>query len=177
MKAPDILAKAESHMRDRAATYDKPEGERSMARAVAAFNAIHGTDLTVAQGWHFMAVLKQVRLFTRPGYDADSLEDLTAYCALLGEEMSSEPAIPTVAERTQEDTPPEETGRPWQVGDLVYFRFAGELRRGQISELELGGQLKIRCNEEDWFLYPSLHEVKLVEEIPYADPYGQPARG
>ncbi|HET8731658.1 MAG TPA: DUF6378 domain-containing protein [Moraxellaceae bacterium] len=118
MKAPDILAKAAGHMRDRAATYDKPEGERSMARAVAAFNTIHGTSLTVEQGWHFMAVLKQVRLFTGSGYHADSLEDLVAYCALLGEEMSSEPVIPTV------DSLPEEkvvyvAKSDLQVGDVV----------------------------------------------------------
>lgn len=96
MKAPEILDKAAGHMRDRAATYDKPEGERSMTRVVAAFNAIHGTDLTVEQGWSFMAVLKHVRLFTRPGYDADSCEDMAAYIALMGEEMSGESILAAV---------------------------------------------------------------------------------
>lgn len=31
MKATDVLEKAAEHMRDRAATYDKPEGERLRA--------------------------------------------------------------------------------------------------------------------------------------------------
>ena len=86
--APAILEAAAGHMRDRAATYDNPEGERSMARAVQAFNAIAGKNLTTAEGWLFMAVLKQVRAFQNPGKPhRDSLEDLTAYAALLAEEM------------------------------------------------------------------------------------------
>lgn len=40
--APSILDAAAKHMRDRAATYDKPEGERSMAATVDAFNIITG---------------------------------------------------------------------------------------------------------------------------------------
>ena len=86
--AASILDAAAGHMRDRAATYDKPEGERSMARAVQAFNAITGHELTTAEGWEFMAVLKQVRVFQNPDKPhRDSLEDLTAYSALLAEEM------------------------------------------------------------------------------------------
>lgn len=50
MKAPEILDAASGHMRARAATYDKPEGERSMAQTVAIFNLHHGTELTEAQG-------------------------------------------------------------------------------------------------------------------------------
>ena len=88
MKATDVLEKAAKHMRDRAATYDKPEGERSMAKTVAAFNAITGKSLSVAEGWLFMAVLKQVRVFQNPARPhQDSLEDGVAYAALLAEEM------------------------------------------------------------------------------------------
>lgn len=72
-------------MRDRAATYDKPEGERSMGRAVLAFNAITGRDLTEPEGWLLLQVLKDVRLFQRPGYHADSAEDCIAYAALKAE--------------------------------------------------------------------------------------------
>ena len=99
MKAPEALEKAAQHMRDRAATYDKPEGERSMAKTVAAFNAITGQDLTTAEGWEFMAVLKQVRAFQNPAKPhVDSLEDGPAYLALLAEEMlSAEPAPFTAA--------------------------------------------------------------------------------
>lgn len=86
--APDILEAAAGHMRDRAATYDKPEGERSMAQTVAIFNLHHGTKLTEAQGWHFMQVLKDVRLFTNTANPhRDSIDDGVAYAALKGEAL------------------------------------------------------------------------------------------
>lgn len=88
--APDILSAAEKHMRDRAATYDTPGGERSMAQTVAVFNTFHGTELTEAQGWHFMQILKDVRLFTRAGYHADSAEDGVAYAGLKAEAKAKE---------------------------------------------------------------------------------------
>lgn len=90
MNATDILNKAAGHMADRAATYDKPEGERSMGRAVQAFNAITGRDLSESEGWLLLQVLKSVRLFTRPGYHADSAEDGVAYAALVAEAKSVE---------------------------------------------------------------------------------------
>ena len=83
--APDILDKAAGHMRDRASTYDSAKGERSMGKAVAMFNACHGTQLTEEQGWHLMELVKHVRYFTAPGYHADSVEDGVAYAALRGE--------------------------------------------------------------------------------------------
>lgn len=85
MKAPDLLAQAAKHMADRAATYDQPEGERSMGRAVQAFNAITGRGLTETEGWLLLQVLKDVRLFQRHGYHADSAEDCIAYAALKAE--------------------------------------------------------------------------------------------
>ena len=88
--APQLLEKAASHMRDRAATYDRPEGERSMAKTVAAFNAITGRDLTETEGWLLIQVLKDVRLFQHPGYHADSAEDGIAYSALKAESKSKE---------------------------------------------------------------------------------------
>lgn len=90
MNATDILKAAAGHMEARAATYDKPEGERSMAQTVAIFNLYHGTSLTEAQGWHFQQILKDVRLFTRPGYHADSAEDCVAYAALKAEAKANE---------------------------------------------------------------------------------------
>lgn len=87
MKADELLSKAAQHMQDRAATYDKPEGERSMGKAVQAFNAITGRDLTEPEGWLLLQVLKDVRLFQRPGYHADSAEDCIAYAALKAEAM------------------------------------------------------------------------------------------
>ena len=88
--APDLLDRAAGHMKARAATYDQPQGERSMEKTVALFNLHHGTSLTEAQGWHFMRILKDVRLFTRDGYHADSGEDGVAYQALMVEAKSKE---------------------------------------------------------------------------------------
>jgi hypothetical protein len=84
-KAAELLGRAAKHMHDRAATYDKPEGERSMGRAVAAFNAITGHTLSESEGWLLLQVLKDVRLFTRSEYHADSAEDCIAYAALKAE--------------------------------------------------------------------------------------------
>lgn len=82
--ASDILAQAEKEMADRARTYDKPEGERSMGATVEAFYAVTGHSLTEEQGWLFMALLKSVR--SQQGeYRADSYTDGAAYFALAGE--------------------------------------------------------------------------------------------
>lgn len=84
--APEFLHRAATIMEERGKQYDKPGGERSMGKTVAAFNAITGQDMTEEQGWAFMLVLKQVRFFsntTEP--HRDSLEDAIAYSALLAE--------------------------------------------------------------------------------------------
>ncbi len=83
--APALLSRAAEHMAERAKQYDKPDGERSMGRAVQAFNAITGRDLSEPEGWLLMQVLKDVRLFQRDGYHADSAEDCIAYAALKAE--------------------------------------------------------------------------------------------
>ena len=90
VNAPGLLNAAKSHMEARAAQYDKPEGERSMGRAVEAFNAITGRNLTEPEGWLLLQVLKDVRLFQRPGYHADSAEDCIASAALKGEAKARE---------------------------------------------------------------------------------------
>lgn len=74
-RAPEILAKARQHMEDRAAARDQAAGERSMARTVAAFNALTGRDLSERDGWLFMAVLKAARAFTTPTGIPDDYED------------------------------------------------------------------------------------------------------
>lgn len=88
--APQVLENAAKHIGGRADTYDQPQGERSMARTVEVFNAMHGTNLTPAQGWHFLQTLKDVRLFTRAKYHADSAEDCVAYAALKAEAKATE---------------------------------------------------------------------------------------
>lgn len=85
MKAPDILKRASDIMDERAKQYDSPKGERSMGKAVAAFNAITGHELTEANGWLLMALLKMVRDNTTAEPHEDSLHDLVAYAGLYGE--------------------------------------------------------------------------------------------
>lgn len=82
--AHEFIEAALTHMKDRAATYDKPQGERSMGAAVSAFREITGVQMTEEQGWLFMAVLKAVR--TQQGnFRSDNYEDGAAYFALAGE--------------------------------------------------------------------------------------------
>lgn len=98
MSAPDILAQAAAEMADRARTYDRPEGERSMAATVAAFAAVTGLRLTETQGWLFMVMLKAVR--SQQGlHRADSFVDGAAYFALAGEAAASA-ALSVSAEET-----------------------------------------------------------------------------
>lgn len=89
-------------MRDRASTYDKPDGERSMAATVAAFNIITGRTgdraISEADGWLVMEVLKNVRDRSRAAPHRDSLEDCIAYSALKAEARLREPEQITVQE-------------------------------------------------------------------------------
>lgn len=86
-KADEILAAAQETLRKRATTRDQAGGERSMARAVAAFNALTGHKMTTREGWLFMAVLKLARATTAGGrHNADDYVDGAAYFALAGEE-------------------------------------------------------------------------------------------
>lgn len=80
--ALSLLEAAAGHIRNRAAAYDKPQGERSMGQTVAAFNAVTGRDLSESEGWLLMELLKAVRDFTTPGGHEDSQEDRIAYAAL-----------------------------------------------------------------------------------------------
>lgn len=87
MKAHEILNQAQTEMQDRAKTYDKPAGERSMGACVAAFEAVTGLRVTVEQGWLFMCLLKAVRS-QQGAYRADNYVDLAAYAGLMGEAAS-----------------------------------------------------------------------------------------
>ena len=82
--AHEFLERGVSHMRDRAVQRDSEAGERSMARAVAAFNAQEGTNLTEAQGWRFMIQLKYAQAVNGV-FVADDYEDGAAYFGLAGE--------------------------------------------------------------------------------------------
>lgn len=89
-KAYEFLEDAASQMKDRAVQRDQASGERSMAQTVAAFNALTGKELSEAEGWEFMILLKMVR--GRQGnFRADDYVDVAAYGALLGECSSKVP--------------------------------------------------------------------------------------
>ena len=103
MEAPHVLQRAEHLIRQRGMEYDGASAdarERSMARAVSVFNELHDTGLTVAQGWSFMLILKLVRAFGAPKFHQDSVDDATAYVALMAESMAMDCSLPT--------TPPSE---------------------------------------------------------------------
>lgn len=87
--APQILRTAIGHMEERAATYDQPQGERSISKTVTMFNILTGAGLTDEQGWLFMTCLKMVRA-QQGRYRADSYEDGAAYFALAGESAAQE---------------------------------------------------------------------------------------
>ena len=64
-------------------------GERSMAKAVAIFNAWQGDTgdhLTEEEGWRFMIALKQARM-AGGKFHLDDYVDLASYSALLGEHL------------------------------------------------------------------------------------------
>lgn len=86
--AADILRKGAQHIEDRAAMRDQPQGERSMARTVSAFNALTGHNLSERDGWLFMVALKAARACTTSTGVADDYEDLAAYAALAGESVA-----------------------------------------------------------------------------------------
>lgn len=90
MKADEFLGKAQALMIERGKQYDQPNGERSMGKTIRAFNAITGRDLTEAEGWLLLQVLKDVRQWQNPDkYHADSAEDSVTYAALKAEALAS----------------------------------------------------------------------------------------
>lgn len=90
-----FLDRAKLLMKDRGQAYDKPEGERSMGKAVAAFNAITDHKLTEAEGWLLLQMLKDARQWQSPAFHADSAEDGVAYSALKSEALAREALLHT----------------------------------------------------------------------------------
>jgi len=87
--ADRYLQAAADEMADRAASRDTQDGERSMARAVSAFNALYDQALTVTEGWQFMSLLKKAR-GAQGAYREDDYVDDIAYAALAAEEAADE---------------------------------------------------------------------------------------
>lgn len=90
--AMEFMQKGLNHMDDRANEYDSPEGERSMAKTVAAFNIFTGHSLTETEGWKFMECLKMARS-CQGEFKADTYEDRSSYAALAGESHAKEAAL------------------------------------------------------------------------------------
>lgn len=109
MKAEEFLTNASDTIAQRGKQYDKPAGERSMAKTVAAFNAITGRDITESEGWLFMQVLKDVRQWQKPDYHHDSAVDCVSYSALKAESLFNSKKEPDLFA----DTPPTDN-RPKQ---------------------------------------------------------------
>ena len=59
-----------------------------MEATVTAFNAITGRDLSEAEGWLLLQLLKDVRQWQRSSFHRDSAEDSVAYAALKAEALA-----------------------------------------------------------------------------------------
>lgn len=88
--AVDYLNRAAAIMEERGRQYDQPGGERSMGKCVLAFNTITGHELTEAEGWLLLQILKDVRQWQRQGFHKDSADDCIAYAALKAEAKQKE---------------------------------------------------------------------------------------
>jgi hypothetical protein len=83
-----FLNEAVTQMNARAQLRDTAQGERTAGKIATVFNALTGHNLTEADAWTFLIVLKIVR--SRNGkFSADDYTDLSAYSALLGEHEST----------------------------------------------------------------------------------------
>ncbi|MCP1675488.1 hypothetical protein J2T57_002638 [Natronocella acetinitrilica] len=102
MNAIDYLQAAAFEMDSRAKQRDTPEGERSMAGAVRAFNALyHGQiehrlmsglpPLSETHGWELQSLLKKSRA-AQGAYHADDYVDDVGYVALAAECAAREQA-------------------------------------------------------------------------------------
>lgn len=88
--APGFLKRAADLLAERAAQYNSPQGERSMGKTVEAFNAITGRQLSEAEGWLLLQILKDVRQWKNPdAFHRDSAEDAIAYAALKAEALAA----------------------------------------------------------------------------------------
>jgi hypothetical protein len=88
MKAHEILEEASRILEERGKLRDTDDGERSMNRAVAAYNALCGTSMEgELQGWLFMCCLKLARA-TAGSPCVDDYSDLAGYASLAAECIS-----------------------------------------------------------------------------------------
>lgn len=120
MKATEFLQAAIDTQAERGKQYDSPEGERSMGRTVQAFNAITGRDLTEAEGWLLLQVLKDVRQWQNPDkYHHDSALDGVAYASLKAEALSGDYSAPAQATMPEGWTDIRAPHPPFGIGDRL----------------------------------------------------------
>lgn len=87
MQATDFLAQAAALQEERGKNYDQSGGERSADRIAAAFTAITGKEITPAEVYLLLQILKDVRQWSAPAYHHDSALDCVSYAALKAEAL------------------------------------------------------------------------------------------
>lgn len=85
--ATQIAQTSLKHIQERAVTYDSSTGERSALKTAIAFNAITGKNLSEAEVFLLLQLLKDVRQWQKNDYHQDSAEDCIAYAALKAEAL------------------------------------------------------------------------------------------
>ena len=89
--AEQFLQKAADLMAQRGKEYENEQKqERSAGKIAVAFNAVTGKDLTEAEVWLLLQLLKDVRQWSNPAFHRDSAEDCVAYAALKAEALASD---------------------------------------------------------------------------------------
>lgn len=87
--AHDFLTFAGVTLNQRGKDYDQPQGERSAGKVAEAFNAITGRNLSEAEIWLILQLVKDVRQWQNPDrYHADSALDGVSYSALKAEALA-----------------------------------------------------------------------------------------
>ena len=162
MKAPEILTRSAEIMAERAKQYDSQQGERSMGKAVAAFNAITGQSLSEANGWLLMALLKMVRDNTTDKPHEDSLHDLVAYGALYGEARMASITEKDEAESDSDWISWSGGECPVPKGTPVMIRLRNGEEHGPFPALRLASVIDIDASNSFW-----IHHGFLVDIIAY----------
>lgn len=83
--AAETLNRGAEVLDARAKEYETAGGERSAAAVARAWSGVTGREMSEAEAWLFLLLLKAVRLHTAPGVHNDSAMDGAVYFALMGE--------------------------------------------------------------------------------------------
>ena len=166
VKAHEVLEAGVKHMQDRAATYDKPDGERSMEATVDAFNVITGDGLmnTEERGWLFMNILKMVRS-QQGDFKLDNYEDGAAYWGLAAEaahkervtvDWPTEERIEAIGQNGNDGAVYKkyrdlEKPETWKLGDYATMEWENHVAAGKIIKISTNiyGDLCFTVNSDD----------------------------